>query len=162
MAKLTFVGLQTLKFHQPLFPVFGFFKTGADAANLLEASSSSLILYAIEPETQVLLQPESGAELPACLSAFQTSSAEFQTVLQSMALAGMPKPDLHLHSVQSEMEGGAVKWKVASQEKACLKASVEKPSEENGRFPPPELTRLSPYLDIQSRPTTLSKGPSSS
>ena len=69
-----------------LFPVFGFFKTGAEAANVLDASSSSVIPYAFEPETQV--QPNAGAELPACLSAFQTSSVGFQTILQSMALAG--------------------------------------------------------------------------
>ena len=131
-----------------LFPVYGFFKTGAEAATLMETASSTIVPYAIEPQTKVLLQPKPGSELPACLAAYENSSVEFQKVLQDMTLAGLAKPDLHLHSVQSHVDGADVKWRVASQEKACLKANAEEPPEGNAQFPPAELTRVSPYIDI--------------
>ena len=103
------VGLRTQSFHPC---ILGFFKTGAEAASLMETDNPNVIPYQVEATTIVLLDPKSGTKLPECTQPFQSTLIEFGKLLEKMTLASLPTPSLHLHKVESKLEGGSVTWDV--------------------------------------------------
>ena len=136
---------------KPLFPIASFFKTGAEAVHLIASGHASVFEYALTATSDVLLRPKQGTSLPACLQAFHDVPTQLQSICVAMVSAGLAKPDLHLHKITSEVQGGQVAWTVVSTEKACLKAPMEEaPDDTSARFPPAEVpqSKVSAYVDL--------------
>ena len=139
-------GLVDSELPDALFPLSGFFKTGAEAANLLESENPLVVKYSLSAESEILAQAKA-SNLPPCLSGFQNCRAPVAEMLQAMTGAEIAT-SIHLHKVDLVFQDAEMKWQVTTTEKACLKASVEEPSENAGTFPPTEMSRLSVYVDL--------------
>ena len=130
----------------PVFPVFGFFKTGPEAKSLEE--TGGLIPYSITPTSKVVPKAKAGTEMPACMRSFAEKPVAFQDILNKMTMASLPQPALHLHTIANEVNGSNVSWTVKALEPAGLKASVEEPGDDNKPFPSREINRLSLYTNL--------------
>jgi hypothetical protein len=127
-----------------LFPVHGHFKTGPEAAALLEEANAGLCIpYRLTEESMVLLK--SKQNLPESLQSFSTIPGSLKEILSGITQASLPNPGLHLHKI---LDG-----KVTCLEHAVLKPTImeaEGGGDESGRFPPAEISasKLSQYVDL--------------
>eukprot|EP00435_Cladocopium_sp_Y103_P034704 s1605_g9.t1 len=136
---------------KPLFPIAGFFKTGAEAQHLIASGHSSVIAYCLSATTEVLLRAKGTGQLPPSLEPFSNVPTPLQDILKAMASAGIAIPDIHLHKVTSAVQNGQPEWTVSNTQSSCLKATVEEPGEDTAKqFPPSEVqaTKVSSYLDL--------------
>ncbi|CAL1141367.1 unnamed protein product [Cladocopium goreaui] len=127
-----------------LFPVHGHFKTGPEAAALMEEANAGLCIpYRLTEESMVLLK--SKQNLPESLQSFSTIPGSLKEILSGITQASLPNPGLHLHKI---LDG-----KVTCLEHAVLKPTImeaEGGGDESGQFPPAEISasKLSQYVDL--------------
>ena len=129
-----------------LFPVHGHFKTGPEAASMMEAEAGC-IPYKLNETSKVLLRGKQNAQLPATLADFSEMPASLADILTAITAAGLPNVSMHLHKIENEQGS----WKVTSIEHACLKPVIIEPSgNEDEKFPPSEIgpAKLSGYIDL--------------
>ena len=143
-------GLADCVLEGAVFPIFGHFKTRQEAKSLIESGGDAVIPYKLDASSRVVLKPKRVSTLPQPLQQFNNTPATLDSIFNAKTLGGLPQASLHLHSCENQSSGTIVTWKIQALDVACLKISIEEPTDSATRFPPAEIpfNKMSTYVNL--------------